>query len=287
MLSILARHLFWRDMLTAMPMLDPLLAGADWIDPDGILRPIVTMGFIVTDIDELEMDPHTHRRGQLMFVQRGALSCEIEGGLWIVPPGSAIWIPGGLAHGIRATGTLEGYNAFIDPDVSTELPGKCCAVAVTALLRELLVRSAHLPALYAKGGPQDRLFGVLLDELASASLETLYLPMPIDPRLRRIVGLMMREPADRGTITSWATLLGMSERTLSRLMRDQTGMSFGRWRQQLGIMRAIERLAGGASIQQVAGELGYDSVPSFTAMFSKALGTSPGRYIAERYRRSS
>ncbi|WP_244284933.1 helix-turn-helix domain-containing protein [Acetobacter persici] len=40
---------------------------------------------------------------------------------------------------------------------------------------------------------------------------------------------------------------------------------------------------GGASIQQVAYDLGYESVPSFVTMFRKALGTSPGRYMAERH----
>ncbi|MFT2588534.1 helix-turn-helix domain-containing protein [Escherichia coli] len=48
-------------------------------------------------------------------------------------------------------------------------------------------------------------------------------------------------------------------------------------------MLAVKWLAGGASIQQVAADLGYESVPSFVTMFRKALGTSPGRYMAERH----
>jgi AraC-like DNA-binding protein len=67
------------------------------------------------------------------------------------------------------------------------------------------------------------------------------------------------------------------------LISRETGMSFGRWRQQLGVMLAVQWLAGGASIQQVAADLGYESVPSFVTMFRKTLGTSPGRYMAERY----
>jgi AraC-like DNA-binding protein len=60
-------------------------------------------------------------------------------------------------------------------------------------------------------------------------------------------------------------------------------MSFGRWRQQFSVILAVRWLAGGASIQQVAADLGYESVPSFVTMFRKALGTSPGRYMAERH----
>ena len=60
-------------------------------------------------------------------------------------------------------------------------------------------------------------------------------------------------------------------------------MSFSRWRQQLSVVVAVNWLAGGASIQQVAADLGYESVPSFVTMFRNALGTSPGRYMAERH----
>lgn len=35
-------------------------------------------------------------------------------------------------------------------------------------------------------------------------------------------------------------------------------------------------------MQQVALDLGYESVGSFVTMFRKALGTSPARYMAER-----
>ncbi len=81
----------------------------------------------------------------------------------------------------------------------------------------------------------------------------------------------------------WAKRAGMSERSLARLIGRETGMSFGRWRQQLCVMLAVKWLSGGVSIQQIAADLGYESVPSFVTMFRKVIGTSPGRYMAERH----
>ncbi len=266
-----------------MPILNGLPEDPEWIDPDEVRRPVVSFGFATANVGTIELDLHRHRKGQILLVQRGALSCEVEGGLWIVPPRSAVWIPGGALHAVKATGALEGYNAFVDPDVDVRLPELCCAVSVTPLLRELLTRSAHLPALYEEGGANSRLMALLLDEFAAAQVEDLHLPMPTDSRLRQIVDLMMASPADRGTLDAWAKQAGMSERTLARLISRETGMSFGRWRQQLGVMLAVKWLASGASIQQVAADLGYESVPSFVTMFRKALGTSPGRYMAERH----
>jgi AraC-like DNA-binding protein len=268
-----------------MPILSYPPTESERLNPDDVRRPIVTVGIAVADVRKIEIDFHRHRKGQFVLVQRGALSCEVEGGLWIVPPRSAVWIPGGALHGVKATGALEGYNAFVDPDLDARLPEVCCAVSVTPLLRELLIRSASLPALYVEGSADSRLVMVLLDEIASARVEDLHLPMPSDNRLRRIVDLMIDAPADRGTMDVWARRAGLSERTLARLIARETGMSFSRWRQQLGVMLAVKWLAGGASIQEVANDLGYESIPSFVTMFRKAIGVSPGRYMAERHSR--
>lgn len=266
-----------------MPILSNLPDDAGWIDPDEVRRPVVTFGAAMPVVGTVEMDFHRHAKGQILLVQQGALSCEVEGGLWIVPPRSAVWIPGGALHAVKVTGAFEGFAAFIDPAVSRRLPAICCVVSVTPLLREVLARTAHLPAHYEEGGVNSRLVEVLLDELAAAQVEDLHLPMPADMRLRRIVDEMMTSPARRETMDVLAKRAGLSERTLARLILQETGMSFGRWRQQLGVMLAVKWLAGGASIQQVATDLGYESVPSFVTMFRKALGASPRRYMAERH----
>jgi AraC-like DNA-binding protein len=266
-----------------MPILTDTSVASDWVEPDEVARSVVTYGIASKKIGTIELDMHHHAKGQILLVQRGALSCRVEGGLWIVPPGSAIWIPGGALHAIKATGALEGYSAFVAADLDARLPRRCCTVSVKPLLRELLFRAASLPIFYEEAGANSRLMAVLLDEIATAEVEDLHLPMPADARLRGLIDLMMAAPSERGTLEGWAKQAGLSERTLVRLISRETGMSFGRWRQQLGVMLAVQWLAGGASTQQVAADLGYESVPSFVTMFRKTLGTSPVRYMAERH----
>lgn len=266
-----------------MPILTDLSDPSEWVEPDDVPRPVVAYGIASNDIGQIELDLHRHAKGQILLVQRGALSCEVEGGLWIVPPRSAVWIPGGALHAIKATGAIEGYSAFIASSAEMGLPRGCCTVSVTPLLRELLCRAASLPVLYEDSGANARLVAVLLDEIANAKVEDLHLPMPTDARLRAMVEQMMAAPSERGTLEGWAKRIGLSERTLVRLISRETGMSFGRWRQQLGIVLAVQWLAAGASIQQVAADLGYENAPSFVTMFRKALGASPGRYMSERH----
>jgi AraC-like DNA-binding protein len=255
---------------------------ADWVEPDDVPRATVSFGVMAENLVRMETEFHRHRKAQLMLLVRGIASCEVEGGLWVVPPQSAIWVPSGLEHNISIAGTFEGYNLFIEPAVAANLPTKCCTIGVTPLLRELLIRSASFPLLYPEGGVETHLVTLLLDEIAAMPTGNLHLPMPVDPRLRKIARMLMDDPADRATMSTWAIRAGLSERTLARLLPRQTGMSFGRWRQQMHLMLAVKWLGTGSSVQQVAERLGYESAGSFVTMFRKALGTSPGRYMAER-----
>ncbi|WP_437758379.1 AraC family transcriptional regulator [Sorangium sp. So ce1389] len=246
-----------------------------------VARPVNAIGLSMAS-GGLESEPHAHRESQLVYLVRGELICEASSALWIVPPQSALWIPASVTHRIRARAPLEGYGVFVEPGAAPNLPQDCCAVSVTPLFRELLLRLATRPALYDLEGPDARLVGVLLDELATVSIEKHRLPMPSDPRLRRLVDAMTADPAIGVTTKTWAKRIGVSERTLNRLLVEETGLSFGRWRQQLHIILAIQKLSRGAAVQSVALDLGYESASSFVTMFRKALGTSPARYMASR-----
>jgi AraC-like DNA-binding protein/mannose-6-phosphate isomerase-like protein (cupin superfamily) len=247
----------------------------------GVARPANAIGLSM-ESGGLESEFHAHRESQLFYLVRGEGMCEASNALWIVPPGSALWIPGSVTHRLRARAPLEGYAVFLEPDAAPNLPTDCCAVSVTPLFRELLMRMATRPALYDLKGPDARLVSVLLDELATVAIEKHRLPMPRDPRLRRLVDAMTTDPANGATTKAWAKRIGIGERTLNRLLVEETGLSFGRWRQQLHIILAIQKLSRGATVQSVALDLGYESASSFVTMFRKALGTSPGRYMASR-----
>ncbi|RZN31708.1 helix-turn-helix transcriptional regulator [Bradyrhizobium sp. Leo121] len=266
-----------------MPLLKDHADDIVWVEPDDVPRTAVFYGFLSDTIGGFELEPHHHRKSQLLLVQRGALTCEVEGGLFIVPPRSALWIPGGTRHSIVMTGALEGYGAFLAGDVDVRLAGTCCVVSVTPLLRELMIRAAQLPFHYEESGANSRMVSCLLDEIGAAKAEDLHLPMPASQGLRRILNLMMAKPAEHWTLDLLASEVGASPRTFERLIRRETGMGFARWKRQLSVVLAVKWMASGATIQRVAADLGYESTPSFVTMFKKTVGTSPGRYMAERH----
>lgn len=266
---------------------------ADMFDGDTVPRDLVTFGAdgivmadlhaqIADTLNQQEDDFHCHLKSQLVLLLRGVLTCEVERDLWLVPPQSAIWVPAGTVHRIEATGTLQAYVAYVAPGVAQALPTRCCMLTVSPLLRELILRSADMPVLYDDDSIDAHLVTLLLDEIAITPIGNLHLPVPADARLRRIVAALISAPAERGTVQTWAQRVGMSERSLARLLERETGMSFGRWRQQLHLILAVKWLETGTPVQQVAEDLGYESAGSFVTMFRKAMGASPARYIAER-----
>ncbi|QHF03175.1 MULTISPECIES: helix-turn-helix transcriptional regulator [Pseudomonas syringae group] len=250
-------------------------------DVDSVSRPVVALSATSVTKD-WENARHQHRKAQLIYSLRGILNCEIEDGVWIVPPQCAIWIPGDLPHAARGTGETECYCLFVEPDAAPDLPKVCCTISVSPLLRELLLKVAGFPELYVLGGREDRLIAALLDELVAAPVEDLHLPMPRDLRLRRLAEMMLADPKDKTSKADWATRIGMSERSMSRLLLHEIGMSFGRWRRQLHVILALQRLTKGESVQTVALELGYENASGFVTMFRKAVGKPPARYLSDR-----
>lgn len=255
-------------------------------DADMIPRAVVAVGATSTS-QTWEHAPHVHRKGQLMYTLRGVIHCQIEAGIWIVPPQCALWIPGGLSHAARGAGEAEVYCLLIDPHAAGALPPQCCTLAVSGLLHELIAKAVSFPHWYEEDGAQGRLISTLLDELAQAPIEDLHLPMPQDPRLRRLADSLLANPGDKATLGQWAVRIGMSERSMTRLLLEEFGLSFGRWRRQLHVILSLQRLARGESVQRVALDLGYENASGFITMFRKAMGQPPARYLADRAGASS
>ena len=253
----------------------------DDFDPEDVPRAIAAVGFDMFT-KGVEMPIHAHRKAQLILTLRGVVRCEAGSSVWIVPPRCAVWIPGNLPHSVTAAGNVEVYLLFVEPDAAPALPRQCCTLSISPLLERLLLHATQMPVLYDVGGADGRIATVLLDQLSVAPVEKLNFPMPVDAKLRKIAAAMMADPSDRATIDDWGRRMAVAPRTLTRALKRETGMSFGRWRQQLHILIALQRLDLGASVQTVALDLGYEGASAFVTMFRKALGKPPARYLAER-----
>jgi len=223
---------------------------------------------------------HDHPRAQIIYQGTGVYRVNTAQGNWVVPPNQAIWIPSMVYHETLTNDSASALMLFVDRSYSGELPQECMVVSVSPLLAEIFTRAVNYGNEYAPNGKESRLVEVMLDEFSTLEPAPLHLPLGNDKRLRRIMDLLIAEPADNRGIDELAALCGASGRTLSRLFRKETGMTFVEWRKQLRLLEAIDLLGQGRSITQIAFDMGYGSSSAFIAMFRRSLGAPPSRYVS-------
>lgn len=246
-----------------------------------MVRPVVAFAQEYAPGDVVQR--HRHPVGQLIYAATGVMTVTTRDGTWVVPPQRAVWVPALVTHAIRMTGDVAMRTVYVEP--ADGLPARCGVVQVSPLLRELVLRAVGFRQPYDVEGADARLATVLLDEIRAAPVAPLHLPRPTDARALRVVHALEADPGDPRSLSKWGRTAGASSRTLARLFRAETGLGFRAWRQQLRLLRALERLADGDAVTTVAVELGYDSPSAFIAMFKKALGVPPSQYFTRAARR--
>jgi AraC-like DNA-binding protein len=226
-------------------------------------------------------DPfHSHRRAQLLYACAGVMSVMTRDGAFVVPPQRAVWLPEGLGHEVHYAVPASLRTLYVEPGAHPQLPTQCRVIEVSDLLRSLILAAAKLPAEYDLEGREGRIMALLLEEIAEMPVVPLHAPMPSDERLARVCRAMFKDPMSEQRLDDIASAVGVSRRTVTRLFRRETGMTFVAWRQHVRLLEAISRLAVGRPVTSVALDIGYRSPSSFIAMFRRTFGVTPSHYFS-------
>ncbi len=229
----------------------------------------------------------SHAQGHLVYAASGVLAVHTERGTSIVPANRVAWTPAGFTHYHRAHGDTDMRIVFLAPSLARLIPDHPAVFLASDLARELLLALTG-PRNYDDAAPdysrsaRSRLLRVLVDELREAHEQPLHLPEPRDDRLQAIARMLHETPADNATLAELGKTIGASTRTLSRLFRNELGMTFYEWRTQLRIHHALVLLADGHDTTQTAYACGWANPSSFIAAFTNIIGTTPGRYRTSR-----
>ncbi|NEX62431.1 AraC family transcriptional regulator [Noviherbaspirillum galbum] len=227
------------------------------------------------------IEPHAHSKHQLIYAVRGVMIVQADAGRWVVPPTRAIWMVAGMTHEIRCVGQVHMRSLLVATDAGRDLFKRTQAVGISPLLRELIRAAVDVRQPYAPGTRDSRVMRLILDELRALPVLPLHVQMPSDARLLAICEQLQRRLDDPSTMLDWAKRLSLNVKTIQRLFVKETGMTFGQWRQQARLLRALELLATGEKVIDVALALGYDSPSAFTTMFRKQFGLTPSQFFAE------
>ena len=229
------------------------------------------------------IERHSHSWAQLIYAASGTMRVSTDEAAWLVPPTRAIWVPPRVPHEIHMRGQTAMRTLYIAPEAAAALPAHCRALEVSPLLRELVLHIVG-KMLRTDVAQDARLCGVLLDLLARSETTPLGLPLPKDPRARRLAERLLADPAAAAPLAGLAREAAASVRTLQRLFAAQTGLTIEAWRTRARLQHGLVQLTAGASVTAAALEAGYASPSAFIAAFRSAFGVTPARYRAGRDR---
>lgn len=224
-----------------------------------------------------DTDWHEHPRAQLLHATSGVIRVLTHSALFIVPPGTGLWVPARTQHVTRMPPGLTMRALFLREDAARAGPDRVTVVAVSLLLRELILAACEQPVMWDEAGPVRHVVALALHEIRHAPTRPIAVPACHDPRLQRVAAALLANPADTRGLEAFAEMAGASTRTLARLFRRDTGMSFQAWRRQLRLTEALASLAQGETPARAAAAVGYVSGPAFGAAFRATFGTTPGR----------
>jgi AraC-like DNA-binding protein/quercetin dioxygenase-like cupin family protein len=257
---------------------------AQWFEVDAVPVPVLVVP--INYPADWQIEPHVHRKSQLIYCCAGVMTVETAHGQWVAPPNRSVWVPGGMTHSIVINQAAAMRTLYVEPDARQGLPALPCTLAISPLMRELIlaaVISSHAPdpADFAPNTACGHLAEVLLDQIEALPTSDLHLPYPSDRRLLPICSALTADPADRRNLKEWAQSVGASDRTIERLFMQETGLTFHRWREQMRVLRSLTLLGSGRAVKNVALELGFANPSTFITMFRKIMGVTPGTYLKD------
>ncbi len=241
---------------------------------------------------EIDTKKHRHNKCQFAYAEGGYLYIEIGAKVWFLPARHYMWIPSGIEHRIWShSTTVKMFTIYFDArEGEPDFYERTGIYFVNDLLREMILFTSDWEGFIGKEFYNRYTFAmaikaILPDINTGHSVLPFNMPLPKDKRLVEVDCYLRSHLDEPLSIEALANKFGMAGRTLSRLFRQDIGMSYVQFLKNIRMIRAFELLVENkTSIREIAFQLGYSSVPTFSNIFYQSTGIRPTGYLESRTR---
>ena len=233
------------------------------------------------DGDDLVAPWHTHDLHQLLYAFEGFAEVETDGSHHLLPPQQAAWIPAGLPHQttLRKVRTVA---VFFEPSMVPGHSERVRVLSAAAPVREMIVYAARWRIDRRQSDPTADAFFTALALLAAEWLDTGEAPLRLPTSNVPVVAAVMRHTQQHLASIDEQTVcaaVGISERSLRRAFRAETGATWREYRTTSRVLRGMTMLAEhDRSILETAFAVGFDSLSGFDRAFRRLTGERPVDY---------
>ena len=228
--------------------------------------------------EEWDHYEHSHKKTQITFVDNGLLKVNIDNQIYLITSGFLILIPPNFNHSAETQKNSQLLTVFTE----TQLMIKPDCIMATPFLKSLLVKLDNtFPNEHLSKQLVNSFSEILKHEIKDISSETNYkMLVPKNKKLVSIISYIDAHLSEKLSLSDISSRFFISDRHLSRLFKNETGLSFSDWIQKYKFLISVNRLSVAKSTTVVAKELGYDSDSSFIKMFKKfANGKTPSNFF--------
>ncbi len=246
-------------------------------DADSIHEKVIG---IASDMVMHDSGFHYHKtKAQLLYAPSGCMTVTTSDRQLVLPPFRMLWIPANEVHRVNFRNIVAYRSVYFDESYSGKyMKSGLKVLHVNTLLKEIIERICFWKW-SGLNTDQVNLLKVFWDEMKSAPEEKLELTMPQDRRFKKITEDWTQRYSMPPMLKDLAEKTGTVEKTISRIFKKETGLSYQEWRQQWRLQRSIELLVEGNSIGEVSYILDFSSDSAFIEFFKKHTGSTPLQYL--------
>ncbi|QNL51497.1 helix-turn-helix transcriptional regulator [Olivibacter sp. SDN3] len=228
---------------------------------------------------------HSHKKGQFLYTEGGVVFVKTMEKSYFLPARHYMWIAPGVEHSIHPSSPQVIMRNLYFPIYPEEdaFYFNTSIHPVNDLLLELMLFTnrwnGHIEPSDKSSFTIVEAIKMLLPQVSNFSLP-LELPLAKDKRLKALVAYLEENLSKDILFNEIASLFGFSPRSLSRLFQKDLGMSFIQYLTALRMLKALQYLLEKSlTVNEVALQVGYNSLPTFSNTFQKLIGVRPSEYV--------
>jgi AraC-like DNA-binding protein len=224
---------------------------------------------------------HFHDVHEIEYACRGIVEVSTQAGHYLLPPHQAAWIPAGLHHQTTLNAGVQTIAVLLEPGLVPAAGDRVRVIAVSALLREMMLYSVRWPISRTEPEAAAGSFFPALGNVVGEALDDerpLHLPVSADPLVTAAADYT-RTHLGYVTLSDVTRAVGVSERTLRRLFSARLGMSWRSYLLRARVLRAMALLTQpDSSVLEVSIAVGFDDAGAFARSFAGHCGETPSAY---------
>ncbi|AQX51301.1 MULTISPECIES: AraC family transcriptional regulator [Elizabethkingia] len=238
--------------------------------------------FVMHEKSEKLIPFHRHTKGQLSYVEGGIAYITTNNKTYVVPAKHFFWIPQGMEHLLRighSATVLRSLYFYAYDDHTDPFYTKLGIYPASELLIQMIKYTEIWDEKHVKSKDHNFEFLIslknILPKISNEALPII-LPMTDDQQMNKILHYLDSNINETLTLISISKRFGMSERSVSRLFRSALDISFLQYLKTLRMVKAIELiLKSNKSINEIAYEVGYSSISTFSDTFHEFTQSRP------------